>query len=199
MENFLSKDSQKQLREKYTEALKDAWTRRDGQPDNKMVEFCLKDTAVVIPMSNGTICVMPKPSMDKDFCFGYSTCGQGMSYNECQKAHSAALDDLANYFIEKNLDDFDRRYKEVTQGSNEKGFHSHYHLSGKYWSQSKDNPLRNMTMDNTEVQEPITAEDLKNYAEAVKFVRADFEKKLKSYIKRYGTKKLRTWTYWVDE
>ena len=54
-------------------------------------------------------------------------------------------------------------------------------------------------MDNTEIQEPITAEDLKNYAEAVKFVRDNFEKKLNSYIKRYGTKKLRTWTYWVDE
>ena len=199
MENFLSKDSQKQLREKYTEALKDAWTRRDGQPDNRMVEFCLNDTAVVIPMSNGTICVIEKPRMDKDFCFGYSTRGQGMTYNECSKTHSVVRDNLANYFIEKNLDDFDSRYKEITKGSKEKGFHSYYHLSGKYWSQSKSNPLRIMTMDNTEVQEPITAEDLKNYADAVMFVRNDFEKRLKSYIKRYGTKKIRTWTYWVDE
>ena len=29
--------------------------------------------------------------------------------------------------------------------------------------------------------------------------REKFEKRLRTYLKRYGTSKLRTWTYWLDE
>ena len=204
MKEFLSKNGQKELRQKYEIALSDAWKNRNGKIDTRMVNFCLKDISVIIPMSNGTIVAIDKPRIDKDFCFGYSNCGQGMSYDECQRTHQAVSDNLAEYFKEENLRGFDSRYREFVNGASEENFHKGVHLSGKYWSQSKTNPLRNITTDAVRemepvTAEPVTAEDIENYVEAVKFVRSEFEKKLDSYLKRYGTSKLRTWTYWVDE
>lgn len=199
MKEFLSKNGQKDLRQKYEIVLADAWKNRNGKIDTRMVNFCLKDASVIIPMSNGTLVAIDKPRIDKDFCFGYSTCGQGMSYDECQRTHQSAADNLAEYFKEENLKGFDSRYREFVNGASEENFHLSVHLTGKYWSQSEKNPLRNITTDTVKMQEPVTAEDIENYVEAVKFVRAEFEKKIDSYLKRYGTSKLRTWTYWVDE
>ena len=37
------------------------------------------------------------------------------------------------------------------------------------------------------------------YKNTVASLRADFEKKIDSYLKRYGVSKIRKWTYWVDK
>ena len=44
-----------------------------------------------------------------------------------------------------------------------------------------------------------TEEDFQKCYTAQKQEYEKFEKRLKSYLKRYGTEKLKTWTYWADE
>ena len=42
-------------------------------------------------------------------------------------------------------------------------------------------------------------EDLKIIISAIENEKEKFEKRLKTYLKRYGLTKLKTWTYWQDE
>lgn len=204
MENFLSKPAQKELRAKFETALRDVWKTRKGEVDEHMVKFCLGDVAVVVPLSNGRLVVIDKPRIEKDFCFGWSSCGQGATYEECNKTHDAVRADLANYFKEQNIEGFDRRYKDYVE-ADRCGEFDQLNTNAHYNSQSEDNPLCHLNFNNREWPEldkgskPITAEDLHNFVEAVKFVRADFAKRIDTYLKKYGTKKLRTWTYWVDD
>lgn len=44
----------------------------------------------------------------------------------------------------------------------------------------------------------LTDEERKEIIKATEWRKAQFEKRLKAYIKRYGTSKLHTWTYWRD-
>ena len=200
MENFLSKEAQKELIARYRVALEDAWTginRRTRQPqvDQHMVDFCINDTAVVVPLHDGMITVISKPRIEKDFCFGYSDCGQGPTHKEMSEEMDGARSNLAEYFIERNLEAFDRRYAELMVDSE----WNPIVLGGKYYSQSKSNLLRSITTDHIENPEPTTAEDRENFRAAVKFVREGFVKRLNAYLKRYGTSKMKTWSYWIDD
>lgn len=203
MENFLSKSAQKELRVKYETCLRDAWKTRKGTVDEHMVKFCLGDTAVVVPLSNGRITTIDKPRIEKDFCFGWSSCGQGSTYDECNEEISAARDNLAEYFKSENLRAFDNRYKDYINADRD-GEADQLNTKGHYISQSEDNPLVNLNFNNREWpgldkgSEPVTAEDLHNFVAAIGFVREEFAKRVDTYLKKYGTKKLRTWTYWVD-
>lgn len=204
MENFLSKPAQKELRVKFETALRDVWKTRKGTVDEHMVKFCLGDAAVVVPLSNDRLVIIDKPRIEKDFCFGWSSCGQGSTYDECNKTHDAVRADLANYFKEQNIKGFDRQYKDYIE-ADRFGEFDQLNTNAHYNSQSEDNPLCHLNFNNREWPEldkgskPVTAEDLHNFVEAVKFVRAEFAKRIDTYLKKYGTKKLRTWTYWVDD
>ena len=46
---------------------------------------------------------------------------------------------------------------------------------------------------------PLTTEEIDIVIEAYKKARAAFEKRLNTYLKRYGMSKVETWTYWRDE
>jgi hypothetical protein len=46
--------------------------------------------------------------------------------------------------------------------------------------------------------EPMTVEDRQAILAGLKREREKFEKRLQTYLKRYGVSKIRTWTYWAD-
>ena len=107
MKSFLEKKNQKELLAKYRVALEDVWTRVDNKTkekyiDQKMVEYCIKHTAVIIPLHGEMIATISKPEIEKYISFGYSN-GQGPSYSEMEQNVKHATDDIKNYFIEKNL------------------------------------------------------------------------------------------------
>ncbi len=199
---FLSKDGQKILREQYEIALRDIWKNRKGEADEKMVKYCLSRTAVIVPLHDGRMVIIEKPNIEKDFCFGYSTCGQGSTYDECMKTHSAASADLDNYFKEKNLEYFDKRYEDYIEAQSSEG--RNLYAAPQYHSQSNSNPVRCLSFKYDdelvpEYYEDVTSEDVNNFVLGISFVRTKFVKSIDTYLKKYGTKKIRTWTYWVDE
>ena len=61
--NKQQKEKQKELKEIYTECLKDVWGN-----DNKMIEYCLKETSYIVELSDGNIIALEKPHIKKDFC-----------------------------------------------------------------------------------------------------------------------------------
>jgi len=44
----------------------------------------------------------------------------------------------------------------------------------------------------------MTADERKAIIKGLRWGRAQFEKRLNTYLKRYGVSKIHTWTYWAD-
>lgn len=197
MKSFLEKKNQKELLAKYRVALEDVWTRVDNKTkekyiDQKMVEYCIKHTAVIIPLHGEMIATISKPEIEKYISFGYSN-GQGPSYSEMEQNVKHATDDIKNYFIEKNLKNFDGRVHEI---SDKETFL--FGLIPHYTTQNVNNPLRSICVSRSEKSEQLTIEDRENFNEAVKFVRENFIKRMNSWLSKYENK-IRVNTYWMDE
>lgn len=129
--------------------------------------------------------LLGKPSIDTKFCFA----DEGEDY-EYYKELMASEEKLKAYFLAENLSVIDRDIEElqsfrpmvVTSCWNDgrKGFVSkdyHYQREG-------DAPLKD--------------EQRAELIKALQWSRTQFEKRLQTYLKRYGVSKLHTWTYWKD-
>lgn len=184
--------------------------------DNKMVDYELKKVNYIVPLNNGDYFIIDKPSIEKSFCFGYSDCGQGQSFEEAQEAAAAA--DNEKYFMEKNLHDINKIIAEFetkrTPGSEYRGelkFYKSYKYSGgeelhqkairTYYSYetldengdlAKDQKYLNYTF------EELTESEIEAIIAGYKEVKRQFVKRLNTYLKKYGTSKLHIWTYWLD-
>lgn len=197
--------TQKELKATYTEELKKAWD------SEKMVDYCAKKTAYIIEY-NGGLFGIDKPSIQKDFCFGYGMYARATD-EEITAAENMSERARTNeqYFIDENLRDINRWISQLENIAADmrlnraEGSHPIYMLETyeHYYNQSKDCKLRNYSVVNTftDRYNGIICKDVKFIElliEGYKQVKADFIKRLNSYLKRYGLSKINTWTYLVD-
>ena len=152
-----------------------------------------------IKVKDGYFVKFTKQELEKSFCWGYSDF-QGMTEDEANEL-------CANFgekeFKEENLARFDRKYKDeleqlgryadVTLWCNEWG-------KGVYMSCG---PKSKFSTPDPEHELTLRGEDAnkfrKEYTTTVASLRAKFEKRIDSYLKRYGVSKIRKWTFWADE
>ena len=172
-------------------------TRKWGE-GSSMIDYCVKKSAYVVELEDGDILSIDKPTIETRFCFGYGYCG--ISTESDRKSASASAQNArtnADYFKEENLkgidewlnllkDDSARLFKLVNYYGVPEDFKlkeiRHYNL----W----DSVPNNAKMLTPNERQAI----IKGYEE----VRAKFEKRLNTYLKRYGTSKIHSWTYLVD-
>lgn len=138
---------------------------------------------------NGLFYLIDKPSIENRFCFH----DEGPQYD----FYCSLSDDekMAAYFKAENLDHFDRQIKAIEggdrvvwyQGDNSKQMYFHIGRTMFPWIDS-----------NPEKYHDCTDEEKALILEGLKFGRKMFEKRLDTYLKRYGVSKLHTWTYWAD-
>lgn len=209
--DFLNKKFQQELKERYAVAMKAVW----GNSQN-MIDYCVKQASVFIPVANNGIAVIDKPRIETDFYFGYSDCGQGLSYEENNERVNHVSDHLAEYFVSYNLRDINEKIKlieEILDSENKDGEYIIIN-SGHYSSDILGNARSlqivkpyNFYTGNTTLEEiqrhdasavVASIEDVKRYLEAYKFIKETFTKRLNTYLKRFGTSKLSVGTYWVD-
>lgn len=171
--------------------------------DKEMQDYCLKKTSNCVLTSFGGLVTFDKPKIETNFCFGYSGCGQGQSFDE---ANEQEADFGEEQFLTNNLADmqdalnlFEGKEKDSSEST------KHLYFARKY---GKSNIYSIVFLDEYDVKvnawmynglTKATEEDLQKCYAAQKQEYEKFEKRLKSYLKRYGTKKLHTWTYWADE
>ena len=173
------------------------------------VDYYLKRTSH-IAMLDGHLVAFEKPEIETRFCFGYSDCGQGQSYAECQEEHRNFG---ATQFLRENLSSFDDTL-DYFKPENEQSDKYHWHGRSLYLLQQWKNAniFKAHFLPDYEVQNQpwrwvngdmqivkASAEAVEQYHQALIEERQKFEKRLNSYLKRYGTSKLHTWTYWMDE
>lgn len=171
--------------------------------DSKMVDYIAKETARVVKLSNGKFIDIRKPTIQTSFCFGYSDCGQGSTYEEAEKMRAYAKTQ-ESYFIRKNLEKFSWWYNTLLESPED------IYITNHYWKSPADTKIKSLERiddwhwmclrdDKKAEYEKVSRQDLdliiQAYAEEINA----FEKRLKTYLKRYGTKHLDCWTYWLDE
>jgi len=139
-----------------------------------------------------------KQELRKSFCWGYS---------DFQGRPEEEANDLRNNFGERefkkeNLADFDRkyrgtleqldRYKDVTlrRCDEFRGIVT-YCICSEF---CPPDPEHDVTLKDKEADE-----FREEYKTIVARARKAFEKRIDSYLKRYGLTKIRKWTYWADE
>ena len=184
----------------------------------KMINYCTDKVAAVATLPNGDIITIDKQSIETRFCFGES----GYDYQDAidMARHARTSEE---YFKSENMASFNRWIEKL---SNVFAENSNYRLSiidKAYHGQADDCKLRALAFDNLwEILEACggsayleelpgkelfvnghycriaTPEEVNIILEAYKGAAKAHEKKVDSYLKRYGTSKVHSWTYWRD-
>lgn len=197
--------SQKELKAVYTEELKKAWDW------DRMVKYCSNSTAFVIE-HNGALYGIEKPKIKTRFCFSYGFCGVSSEEEEQQADNMAETARKSKeYFINQNLEELNRWIKSLQKilddmGKNwAEGSHPQYMIeTGEHYSgQKEDCRLRYYsivdTFDGTSRGEICNDTELiKKLIAGYEEVKKQFEKRLNTYLKRYGLSKIDTWSFLSD-
>lgn len=188
--------NQKELKQRYAEILAaEVW-----HDDTRMVDFCVKRAAYIVELSSGDILALEKPTIKKDFCFGYSDSRYDTEDYDRANAAAAHAATSQDYFLSENLHDIENEIDRLE--SNEPNSWDYY-LCVPYYGQPQNSQLKAIKTfyrwDQHAAQYTLlSGEDRARVAEGYKVVKADFEKRLHNYLKRYGLSKVQSWSYWQD-
>ena len=171
--------------------------------DQHMIDYCCKKASAVIKLEKGQLMEFEKPSIDTHFCFGYS---DDMDGSDRKRAVDMAIhaSESEKYFKAHNLQDLKKtieRYEDKSEPTDPYLTHRYpdydTNIVTVVWLTSWDVKDRAWQFRNDLV--PLSDADKKTILNAYKEELTKFEKRLDTYLKRYGMSKVRTWTYWRDE
>lgn len=198
--------TQKELKDLYMEIIKaEVWPKSP-----KMQEFARKQVGYIIELSNGKIICVDKPSIKKDFCFGYGMYlrstdeEEDIAFSMAQKAKTDP-----SYFLEQNLQNFNLRIEQLRSVVDWK---KEVYIFANYCGQPADSSLVSYTITDIfegpklrpecwkryEGLQKLGDEDIQRIINGLEEAKKAFEKRLNTYLKKYGLSKLNVWTYLVD-
>lgn len=165
-----------------------------------MVDYFRKKASSIIKLSNGGLMCFEKPSIETSFCFGYSL--SSIDSEDFDRANNMANHARTNeqYFLDENLAAFDSKFSGLTEenwqpclrqviyGDDKLNIFSLRWMTHFDWQYNR----------NEETDFPLNDEDRKAICDAMHHERAKFEKRLHTYLKRYGLSKIKSWSYWRD-
>lgn len=153
-------------------------------------DYHCKNVSVLVKLTDGRLLAFDKPSIETRFCFGYSDCGQGQSYQEARKAADRAA--TKEYFMQENLGKLERDIKRLEDKDYDLCVQKCYWKSDRIcsimWAKKWDSE-----------GERVQDADRAAIKDALLQQKAMFTKRLEAWWKRYGAEKLTVWTYWMDE
>lgn len=195
--------TQKELQEKYMNIIKtEIW-----ENDKQMQDFCKKTCAYVVELENGNILTIDKPNIKKDFCFG-----MGM-YNTYTQEEFEAAENLAEkartdtqYFFENNIKQLIEKIEslqEALQDKKEVYTFINYSfqptnsdlVAYKTCSIESNPKFSPYLWQNLKAVRKLSSDDIQRIINGYEEVAKKFEKRLNSYLKKYGLSKLNVWTY----
>lgn len=175
-----------------------------------MQKYMDKNFNYAVELENDDIYVIDKPSIKKDFCFGYGYCGMSTLEDDRRAArvaeHARTSED---YFIEENLKEINDRIKRLEEAKEGKYVGYKYcNYTGQpngsklkaytlcySWEGPEDEPYKWERL--TDV-EKLTEKEIDALIHGYEIVKSEFTKRLNTYLKRYGLSKLNVWTYLRD-
>lgn len=203
-DNTFSKENQKKLRAQYEAAISEVW-----KGDKKMINYEMKSIAYLIPICEGKFLIpISKITIEKDFCFGYSDMGQGLSYEENNKRINSIKKNLSEYFINKNTSHIDfiiERIQDVLNKNFSERYHAKHYI--KYYNSPENCIIHDWGIEDTfngykpfasGTSYEINEYDLNKILLGYSIFKEDTIDKLNTYLKKYGTSKIHISTYWID-
>lgn len=175
---------------------------RESFPSDDMRKYFESSVSRVVELDDGDLYAIEKPRIETHFCFGYGMYG-GSSEDAWNQARKAS-NDGGEYFKNENLHNFDRHYSDIN------GDRYVACVRKKYSSAPKDSKvvdiqyLKEWEITNEDEWKKngkfrrLSDREKEKIMAAVAEERLAFEKRLNTYLKRYGTEKLRMWAYWED-
>lgn len=170
--------TQKELKEEWVSV----WNQNHSYP------ITLKDAPdYVVELEDGSLIALEKPKIQKRFCYPDHL---DDAFDRVSKLRSDP-----EFFISENLRDLcDKQIERYEQS---------YAIP---WIQSYDSAPADCRIKTVvsgwrvdeERAKPLFSEDRERIISMYRIIRADFEKRLRAYVKRYGLKSVIAWTYWAD-
>ena len=178
-----------------------------GGGDGHMVDYCVNKTAHAARLSNGLILTIEKPSIETSFCFGESGYDHDEAFN---MAYNVAKTE--EYFKNRNMREFDNMIANLKQCKklDKWGCHKMYaymNVQSYYGCTDRvicevytDSHLRDEVWEQAygRKAEKLPDADIDTAIALFEEARVAFKKRVDAYWKRYGSSKLKTWTYWRD-
>lgn len=166
----------------FVEALKDFQSTAND-------DYYVKGSVGAIHFHGGFI-LIPKPSIDNQFCFH----DEGPNYEFYKNLMADKETRLSAYFKSENLGYFDNKIDHITNGDR-------YNGDKRVWwkKTTYDNRIVLRFYDGNDNEYTLCSTDeTQMILKGLQFGRDKFEQRLDKYLKRYGTSKIHTWTYWAD-
>ena len=186
----------------------------------RMIDYCVNKVAAYAELPGGELITVDKQSIETQFCFGES----GYDAEDARKmaAHARTSCD---YFKEENMRAYRDMIKALEEAKTMEGRQvATLPKRGHYNGQTADCRLRFVEWKRlSEVLDDLggsaflaelpgktikegdyweykilTADEIDTLLNAWKQAAAAHEKKVDAYLKRYGTSKVHSWTYWRD-
>ena len=184
-------EEQKTLRKQYMDIMKEYW-----HGSASMIAYEEKNIGTIVSLGDGDICVIDKPRIETNFCFGY---GMYLRSDEEEERAAFSMEAKArtdeSYFISQNLKPLDdwiealqdtrRIWVKRTAYINQKDRHLVSITSYQPWELPENAAV-------------LTQEEINSLVAGYEEVKQAFTKRLNTYLKRYGLSKLNTWTYLRD-
>lgn len=195
----MTKDARELIRSEYAKV----WAS-----DSRMVDYCAKSTSGFADFGD-VIITCDKPEIQKHFWFG--------EHNyEDKSAECRAASESVEYFLRENMDRCEAANVLERLDSSDASDAAHYEryrfpvaVKKAYCSQPDDCKLgylgwRDVTGEFRDGREPehdyrpLTDSEIEELREFLRDEVEKFEKRLKTYLKRYGLTKCEYGTYWAD-
>ena len=200
--------SEKAMLEEYMAEMKKVWT------DKRMLDYERKQFSGAVRLQNGGMVYFTKPSIENRFCFH----DEGPQYDYYCELMADKDTRLRDHFLHANLDSMDEMIRALECNCHfpDNEYHSSYYC--KTWYLNRESyageteqlnlydfhALREYDVNNEPwrykpgTYEKMTEADRLTILAGMRRERDKFEKRLQTYLKRYGTSKIHTWTYWAD-
>lgn len=165
--------------------LLEEWAKGQRDPD-----YILKAYESAVKLADG-VALFERPKIETKFCFR----DEGPDY-EFYKECCANKDTLRDYFIRENMDQ--QRIAEPDEGKDM--YIVRYYgdnRTGREYVHFCRWP-EDLNLRREDIIRKATDDERRQYLAELGRVRKAFRKRLDTYLKRYGTKKLHTWSYWAD-
>lgn len=160
------------------------WLREYADTTNDSMYY-LKEYAGAVKIGDSYY-LIDKPHIENRFCFR----DEGPEY-ELYNALCSDDSKMKEYFIKENLSKLKSMLDNI-----EKGKRMFLKVNSSN-SLNIQTPYYAWQADDCEGTE-ITPEERNVLADAVRFGLLQFEKRLNTYLKKYGVSKIHTWSYWAD-
>lgn len=170
--------------------------RKSYPKDDQMVNWIVSNTQSLVMLPSGHLFTTSKETIRTEFCFGYSSCGQGPDYNEMLDAWGEFTRNPYPQFLAENTSHLESQIDRLTTAYPDRLFIYPIGPRNVYGWQEVS-PWRDWekypgAIPMTEADKAVILDTLRNDMLAM-------TKRCESWFKRYGKDKLRSWSYRIDE